>query len=511
MKSVITEFKTSLDKKIDRFRELHFAGSESNPLVALALGEASFRRGLRLEALTAYQEVVKEHRVPEAFVAIAKIYAAQGMVSEAYDELVHAFELEPHNVEARVLGEELNELQPAPEFVLEQLARPPLYEAVQEASRRLQLEQKILERELQELTRNVALEPDEAIHEYLVAEMKKRLFRLTERLNQVNTMEATAQKTLAAPPMPSVDTVSPMGEEQPTTEESFGDTGTEEASIEATSSEETVSEATEYESLPPAFASENPLPIDEMFLTEDPLALSDLPMPKVDLEAGDALPPIPENLEPQLSESTEESLVEVEPASESEEVGATFEVPEESAPEVDPMPSEEFAAPEVETEPVAVDEPEPVAVDEPEQVAEVAEPAPEPQVSGPSPERLAFYESTSGQLAELTLALAKTRGVTSTFLVTREGSVLETSTEPEISPDRIGETVTEALDFLEAFAAGPQYWVLECNGGIFVMQTLDAHHVLVAVGQAGANFGALRYTMDKTRSKFVDILAALPV
>ena len=50
----------------------------------------------------------------------------------------------------------------------------------------------------------------------------------------------------------------------------------------------------------------------------------------------------------------------------------------------------------------------------------------------------------------------------------------------------------------------------QCNGGIFVMQTLDEDHVLIAVGQAGANFGALRYTMDKTKAKFGDILGEVP-
>ena len=64
--------------------------------------------------------------------------------------------------------------------------------------------------------------------------------------------------------------------------------------------------------------------------------------------------------------------------------------------------------------------------------------------------------------------------------------------------------------FLVAYAKNPAYWVLECTGGIFVMQALDDRHVLIAVGQAGANFGALRYTMDKTKAKFATILDNVP-
>ena len=130
--------------------------------------------------------------------------------------------------------------------------------------------------------------------------------------------------------------------------------------------------------------------------------------------------------------------------------------------------------------------------------------------SSPRSKAERLYEWVSSQLSELTAALSKTRGVTSTFLVSRYGEVLEHSKEPEIAVERIGETVVEGLDFLTAFAESPQYWVLECNGGIFVMQTVDSDHVLVAIGQAGANFGALRYTMDKTKSKFADILTAAP-
>ena len=68
----------------------------------------------------------------------------------------------------------------------------------------------------------------------------------------------------------------------------------------------------------------------------------------------------------------------------------------------------------------------------------------------------------------------------------------------------------ESFVFLLAYAKSPTYWVLECNGGIFVMQTLDDLHVLIAVGQAGANFGALRFTMDKTKAKFETILSNVP-
>ncbi len=79
-----------------------------------------------------------------------------------------------------------------------------------------------------------------------------------------------------------------------------------------------------------------------------------------------------------------------------------------------------------------------------------------------------------------------------------------------MEPGRIGEVVVEAMEFLEDFADNPAYWVLECAGGIFVMQAIDTDHVVVAIGKKGANFGALRFTMDKQKANFAELLAGAP-
>lgn len=131
-------------------------------------------------------------------------------------------------------------------------------------------------------------------------------------------------------------------------------------------------------------------------------------------------------------------------------------------------------------------------------------------VVGLSDARKAYYVSQAASLSALTATLARTRGVTSIFLVAREGTTIESVAKDAISEERIGELVQESFEFLEAFARDPSYWVLECAGGIFVMQKLDERHVLIAIGQAGANFGALRYTMDKTKAKFEQILSLTP-
>ena len=156
--------------------------------------------------------------------------------------------------------------------------------------------------------------------------------------------------------------------------------------------------------------------------------------------------------------------------------------------------------------------PEPAALDvspEPAPVEELEPPSPAPSGAS-SAERQAYYESKAEELGKLTGTLARTRGVTSIFLVSRDGTTIDSVVKDDVTEERIGELVKESFEFLAAYAKNPAYWVLECTGGIFVMQALDDRHVLIAVGQAGANFGALRYTMDKTKAKFATILDNVP-
>ena len=179
-------------------------------------------------------------------------------------------------------------------------------------------------------------------------------------------------------------------------------------------------------------------------------------------------------------------------------------------PVVQPAPEPVQPEPVIQVAPEVV--PEPVTLDvppEPAPVEELAPPSPAP--SGASlAERQAYYESKAEELGKLTGTLARTRGVTSIFLVSRDGTTIDSVVKDDVTEERIGELVKESFEFLAAYAKNPAYWVLECTGGIFVMQALDDRHVLIAVGQAGANFGALRYTMDKTKAKFATILDNVP-
>lgn len=670
---------TTLERKIERFARL----LDQNPgdgLTVLALAEASFRRGLKLEALTAYQVVTERQPVPEAHLAVAEIYSQQNMTTEAYGELRQLFKLDPTNVEARLLAQLLQKQAPAPSDIDEILNEPASEEAFTEARLRLKIQRTIHNRELQERTRNVTLEPGVVIHEYYVEEAKKKLIEVDEQLRKLEELKlfnATLSVIPTPVPVQPEEVVSAAEEETAALEapdlsqaESLVETssvedpapvevldiqsGTPELPVElsdptldiemsgqestemglaepGSEGEETIlsTDATipvleappaevepdlplaeENEAAESVDSSSEPLAVEPFSSTSDQTSELTLEQPTQDLgeiappdltstlltaepeqpteeeapsfdPAGiSELPPVPEppplptdlgvsppaieiaqdqlddsevegTTTPDLpaevpvpAESTEmppeasnsfdldfsigvdnplapdlpsEDDLQAETASAPLPVGDESLMTSQSPPEVADVPTDFTSIPTI-VEPISTPVSEPEAQAE-EAVAEpvaeevsppVAEPEVEVSMAVSAAERQAFYESKAEELGKLTGTLARTRGVTSIFLVSRDGMTIDSVVKDNITEERVGELVKESFEFLLAYANSPSYWVLECTGGIFVMQTLDPDHVLIAIGQAGANFGALRYTMDKTKTKFGAILKDVP-
>lgn len=667
---------TTLDREIERFSQI-LAKNPGDGLTVLALAEASFRRGLKLEALTAYQTVTKEQPIPEAHLAVAEIYSQQNMSTEAYGELRQLFKLNPENVEARLLVRNLEKHSTAPDDIQLILRTPASEEAFREARLRLQIQRAIHNRELQERTRNGTLEPGVVIHEYYIEEAKKKLIEVDEQLRKLEDLKAY---NASLHDLPTPEPVSPQVEEAEQPEVEFALDQELATAIQDFESQE--QNAPDLDELPPApVPNESDFPSEEQVSSAEPEPEPlEVPLPALELESEAKVLHVEPEAEAQVaSEEPAPTLLEV--SSETLE----FEAPTESAAEEEseapelvllpnthdemleqpaspvsdsadmefppvPPPAEGLVADElveelppypeptlhIESEPVLteqqvlpVEEPsidlsipidvssaldpelpeideaepltlattpvapmpeprlndavldqspaaregfgappaiEPVSFGEPEDISPppvapmevavesiavepvaptseiptaalavepapaeptpVVEPAPVPEpaaVAEPIPvaepprpagvsaaERQAYYESRAEEIGKLTGTLARTRGVSSIFLVARDGTTIDSVVKDDITESRVGDLVKESFEFLSAYAASPAYWVLECAGGIFVMQTLDEEHVLIAIGQAGANFGALRYTMDKTKAKFEAILQNVP-
>lgn len=561
---------TTLERKIDRFAKI-LREKPGDELTVLALAEASFRRGLKLEALTAYQEVIGVLPVPEVHLAVSEIYAAQDMPNEAYGELRRLFALDPENVEARLLVKRLKSLSKPPQDIREIMDTLVPERAIEEAQLRLKIQRTIHNRELQERTRNITLEPGKVIHEYYVEEAKKKLIEVDSLLRDLEKLreDNTAAEVPRAEPLQAVA----MTSDEASTETLV----MEEASLETDSSD---SLATDEIAVEIAFENPEEMPVQladsdlgevevpivpesevaESFIEEPSLVsgpvepettfLLDVPNPGDDpiesasepvednplIEQAEAsvetyetfdltpespvIPDLPEEPEPVAPSTVDHleapSMVDLEPI-ELTASGPSIEVvvPDtmtigeggpilEQHETVEPAVEEETVLQEampVDTSSAAMDTADVVELD----AAEVL-----PEAGTHSAARQAFYDSQTEAVSGLTSTLARTRGVTSIFLVSKEGVTINSVVKDDISEVRVGEVVKESFEFLEAFASDPSYWVLECAGGIFVMQKLDDRHVLIAIGQAGANFGALRYTMDKTRAKFEVLLKDAP-
>ncbi len=623
---LLEEARTTLENKIDKYRQI-LEKAPDDRTVLLALAEASYRRGLRLEALHAYQRVLENESIPEAHLAMAQMYAQHGLHVEAFQELACLLSQEPANPEAHILAVQVGEENEMPQELKDFVEAGTTYEEISKARVRLGLHRSMLMREITELSRVAERSRSEPLAEYYVLQTRNRLSALDFALARLDTLEQavelklreserlrelelTRQRELeelqqaavnydeasaAAPEyaeslelLPRPELVEPSAE-YPSSEESWAEQPVsseeqqpwmppsghdpaaipigesqewalahqieeysqpvsadswEEPATAASDSAEPVAAAPEYvpEYVPEAAGTDLDLPEvsegswgfevepaapAEFELELNPLELTlepDLPPLQIDepalpvvaeLDFPSAIaPPLQEEVAPGAPEFLAPPVAATPPAP--EYVAPVAPPPVAVAPppvEVAPPPPVAVAPPPVEVAP-----PPPVAVAPPP--VEVAPPppaavAPPPvevaaPVGGTSSARLEFYNGITAGLDSLVSTLAKTRGVTSIYVVSRDGHLIGEASKDAIGRERISEIVVEGLMFLEGFAAAPQYWVLECNGGIVVMQTIDNGHVLVAIGQAGANFGALRYTMDKTKPSFAQLLAGAP-
>ena len=553
-----TEQKTTLELKLEKLRSI-CEKSPDNHIGLLALAETAFRRGLRLEALEAYQKVLKDESVAEAHLCMAQMYRHHGLYQEAISELRVLFEMEPGYPEAHVFARELSASTTLPQDIEEILLAGCGNDELALARVRLSIARSLVLREGQELVAIQDANAGDPTFGYYIFETRKRLSYCEEVLSQLAVLEDArkayladldrqrqiererqraaenpAVEVVAEEPLVEVALVEPLEgvSEYPETEtgefEDFTDSVQAEA-VENVDIAESVElpEATaveevyiEPEDLPQQLEAESELveePVSEDHSRVVEPALWDdhptLVVPSHDsVEGGvrehlhdltlDITPVLEGSLPPEWEDAPE-----VEPefppvvaglplgGGYESGLGDDLELPTEDAG-YSSLDSDESAVVEA-VEPVPeVEIPAQPVVVEPVMVEAVAEERDFPSL----------YAPLLASLDGLIQTLAKTRSVSSVFLLNREGYAVAEQVKDAIGKERLSEFIVETVSFLEAFANAPQYWVLECAGGIVVIQSVDSYHYLVTIGQTGANFGALRYTMDRVRPNFEQVL-----
>jgi hypothetical protein len=600
----MVEQKTTLELKLEKLRDICEKSPEHH-IGLLALAETAFRRGLRLEALEAYQKVLREESVAEAHLCMAQMYRHHGLLAEAIAELRVLFELEPGYPEAVVFASELASETELPEDLQAVVVAGCGHDELALAKVRLSIARSLVLREGQELMAIQEANAGDPTFGYYIGETRKRLVYCEQVLSQLGHLEEARrtfqQEQARLREVSAKHPAAPIVEELPADLAQATPTEPEDAPVhplfppdaDLTSEDQppSFSEASELEpvsestyaavdeeeievftepvreefagSFPEEAPAESETPVPTPELWADPPLVADPPEESVSARIEDG-PPLPSwresvELEPELprdvppvgelwddlprpilpepTRPSQEGLglgldlvpqlpMDLPAITEPDLVAPQLTLATVVEPEVSPMgqlgddllviPTQlpEAQPPEMQ---ISVEEETPI----PQPVADpvlpepvLPEPAMLETVADEVVSRVDFadvYAGLLGQLDTLMQTLAKTRSVSSVYLVNRDGYCIIDIAKDSLSNERLQEFICETVAFLETYAASPQYWVLECAGGIVVIQSVDSYHYLVTIGQSGANFGALRFTMDRIRPSFAEALSsALP-
>jgi hypothetical protein len=120
-----------------------------------------------------------------------------------------------------------------------------------------------------------------------------------------------------------------------------------------------------------------------------------------------------------------------------------------------------------------------------------------------------FYAGINLQVDEVLGQLGRTRGVLGSLLLAEDfGLVWKVGLAKE--PATLLQDVLEGVGVLRAYRPDFKSWVLESGGGLFVVQQVDARHLLIVLAKAKTNLGTLRYTIEKNRSDLAELVASRP-
>jgi hypothetical protein len=186
----LTVLQTTIERKLERIRKI-LLQVPGDRIALMALGEAAYHKGLRLESLQAYQQVLSGGAVSEAHLAIAHLYCHHGLTHEALAELQPVLDGEPENPEAHLLLQELGESLPLSDGLRELLQAGCGKEEIADTRSKLNIERSMLIREEQELREIVQQDRDELVYQYYLKETRNKVHRLEQLLTGLDSLEQT--------------------------------------------------------------------------------------------------------------------------------------------------------------------------------------------------------------------------------------------------------------------------------------------------------------------------------
>ncbi|MDQ7822101.1 MAG: hypothetical protein RDV48_04835 [Candidatus Eremiobacteraeota bacterium] len=137
------------------------------------------------------------------------------------------------------------------------------------------------------------------------------------------------------------------------------------------------------------------------------------------------------------------------------------------------------------------------------------------QAGGVSEARRKYYEEIKDSVNSVLQSLIKTKGVSAVITLSREGFVIDSINNEAIEVDEIAQIVKSGIDAVGEFRQDEKgkafiYWVLEFEQGLMVVRTAGPSHILITIAKAGANFGAMRYSMEKGKETLEELFAHVP-
>jgi predicted regulator of Ras-like GTPase activity (Roadblock/LC7/MglB family) len=477
-----TDLLTTLDVQIDKIGMM-LSENPDDIGILIAYAEFHFRRGRYLEALQAYQKVVSIRQdISDVHLGLAKIYMRQNMIADAYSELLQVFEIMPHNIEGHIIFKKLKDLKEAPLDLQEAFARygecEPDLDDLRLFKHQKELEMEKMEQEIAELGQIMADNEEEPIYEYNYEMAMIRKKGIGELFSYINNLETH------------------LGEK---------------AALEA--------EQAAHEAEKAALEAEKAALEAEMAAHEKEMAeieaerLAALQKEQGELQKARELEEL--SISPELMKPDEGERAEKENATSGDvleelpgkEGGSAFEgriadiliMPE------DDLPFEQDASESSSPESV-----EPAAAEDVDGAGEKAS-----EKKGISEERLKFYTENKESVTTVMAGLIKTKGVTVVMTCARDGYVIDSIINETIDYEEIGTIVRAGVETIANWRPDVPgkaflYWVLEFEQGLLVIRAVNSDHFLLAIAKAGANFGAMRFSMEKGKEALDELLSAVP-
>lgn len=464
----------------------------------MAIAEFHLRRGRNLEALQAYQKVVslKEgtHREVDvnAHLGLARIFMLQNMIIEAYKELLYVFEIAPRNVEGRVLYTWLSHIEQPPSDTQEafgnyQRNEQPELQDLKVFRHQKELERSILDQEISQFESIMNEHEGEPIYEYHYEMAILRKKHMEEMMNYIDILESHIGEEEISPeaaPLPPEEFALPEGEElAPATP--FEVEGFE---TETMTTEPPITEIEAAEEASPE-GHVSPIEIaEEMVISPETEGIGIFEGETTSEEDEMIIPEVEESIveEGEIDEGIEEAVIEAaidEVVSEVSEDSTHLSVLE------DLLGAEEISSP-----------PQPEVTEE---------------KSAVSSARVSFYESIRESVTTVLANLIKTKGVTVVMTAAKDAFIIDSILNETIDSQEIAGYIKSGMEIIADYRddeAGKAflYWVLEFEQGLLVIRSIDGNHFLLALAKGGANFGAMRYSMEKEKETLVEILSGAP-